>query len=147
MFSGQGRYTFTSVYIPDRCIDIPSPIAHREEGRVQQFTVNGSTYQKWMVVEDPSGGFFIQSVLGPSKVLGIEGDSREDGAKIFFQRPNGSPFQRWRFLPAGQDPYRIVNMESNYCIDLREEARHAGGFLQQRPILDMPHQLWFVNPA
>ena len=52
MFTGPGRYIFRSLYLPDRCIDVPSSIAHRDEGRVQQYTLYGSVYQKWVVVED-----------------------------------------------------------------------------------------------
>jgi hypothetical protein len=140
------------MYLPDRCIDIPSPIAHRDEGRVQQYTLYGSVYQKWMVVEEPTGsagggGYVIQSTLGPSKVLGIDGESRDDGARVHFQRPTGSAFQRWRFVHEGGEAYRIVNEGSGYCIDLREQTRHAGGDLQQRPRLDFPNQFWAIEPA
>jgi hypothetical protein len=148
MFTGPGRYTFRSLYLPDRCIDIPSPIAHRDEGRVQQFTLWGSVYQKWMVVEEPGDGVYvIHSTLGPSKVLGIEGDSRDDFARVHFQRASGSAFQRWRFVSAAEEAYRIVNEGSGCCIDLREQTRYAGGDLQQRPRLDFPHQLWAIEPA
>jgi hypothetical protein len=151
MFTGPGRYTFTSIYIPDRSIDIPSPIAHRDEGRVQQYTSNGAVYQKWIVTEDtkagkPTGLYRIHSLLGPSKVLGIEGDSKEDYARIQFQRPSESLFQRWRFEEE-KGVYRILNEGSGLCIDLREQNRPAGGDLQQRPRMDMPHQFWTIDPA
>lgn len=150
MFTGPGRYTFRSLYLPDRCIDIPSTIAHRDEGRVQQYTLYGSVYQKWVVAEEPAGaggGYAIHSTLGRSKVLGIEGDSREDLARVNFQRSTGTAFQRWRFVHEGGEAYRIVNEGSGYCIDLRDQTRHAGGELQQRPRLEFPHQLWAIEPA
>lgn len=149
MFIGPGKYTISSLHIVGRCLDIASEIAHRDEGRVQQWNCNGAAYQQWMIEEDAdqSGRYIIHALLGRNKVLGIAGDSRDDFARIVFQPPRGSPFQCWRFVHEGGKAYRIFNEGSGLCIDFREEHRAPGGDLQQRPRLDFTNQLWSLNPA
>ncbi len=148
MFTGPGTYTFSSLSRPGRCIDIPSEIAHKEEGRIQLFPCNGAAYQQW-VVEPLAGSadvFVIRALLGRNKVLGIAGGSRDDLARIYFQLPNGSDLQSWRFEQAGADAYRVYNAGSGLCIDLKEEAAGSGGPLQQRPRSEAKNQLWAINP-
>jgi hypothetical protein len=147
MFEGPGRYVFCSLHRPGRCIDLPSEIAHKEEGRVQHFPKNGATYQQWIVEEetDNPGNYAIYSALGRSKMLGVAGNSEADLAKIRFQPPSGSPFQRWRFVAEQRPAYRIVNVATGLCIDLPEEKAAVGGDLQQRPRADVTNQLWDLN--
>ena len=147
MFEGPGRYVFYSLHRPGRCIDIPSQIAHKEEGRVQHFPENGATYQQWIVEEDPvePGTYVIYSALGRSKTLGVDENSDADLAKIRFQPPNGSEFQRWRFVKDQGEAYRIQNVGTGLCIDLPEEKAAAGGDLQQRPRAEVTNQLWEIR--
>ena len=149
MFTGPGKYTISSLHIRGRCLDIASEIAHRDEGRVQQWNCNGAAYQQWVFEEQPQdpGRYVIHTLLGKDKVLGIAGDSRDDFARLIFQRRNGSRFQLWRPVHETGEAYRLFNEGSGLCLDFREEHRAPGGDLQQRPRLDFTNQLWAINPA
>ena len=149
MFTGPGSYNFSSLHRDGLCLDIPSEIAHKDEGRVQMFPRNGAAYQLWVVAEDPDHPqrYAIHASVGRSKTLGIAGNSTDDYARVHFQRPNGTAFQLWRFEEEGDGTsYRIFNEATGLCLDLREEAKGHGGILQQRPRLDVPNQLWVLTP-
>lgn len=148
MFSGPGKYTISSLHIMGRCLDIASEIAHRDEGRVQQWNCNGAAYQQWVIEEEPQeAGCIVHALLGRNKVLGIMGDSRDDFSRVVFQGRRDTAFQRWRFVYEGGEAYRIFNEGSGLCIDFREEHRAPGGDVQQRPKLDVTNQLWSIHPA
>ena len=148
MFTGPGTYILSSLHRQNLCLDIPSQIAHKDEGRVQLFPRNGAAYQNWVVAEDADrpGCFVIHASVGRSKTLGIAGNSAADYARVHFQRPNRTAYQLWRFEHESGEAYRIINDASGLCLDLREEIKGPWAMLQQRPRLDVPNQRWILTP-
>ena len=97
--------------------------------------VNLSTYR---------GSYFINTALGPSMSLDVEGASTTNGANIELWQSNRGYAQRFRFDKYDSTYYYIVNTRSGKVIDAEGGSTSAGTNLIQWTKNGGDNQLWKI---
>lgn len=77
------------------------------------------------------GADYIITSKSSGKVLTVEGNSKEEGAKIIQTTANDSDFQIWTVTDGGDGYYNLVNKVSGKAIDVPNSSKKAGVELKQ----------------
>jgi hypothetical protein len=68
---------------------------------------------------------WVKIALADGKVLSVEDDSQDDGAKVVAVKEGDSKAQNWKIVEDGKF-LKIVNRKSGKVLDVNEDSRDAG---------------------
>ena len=111
-----------------------------------QWTDNGSSSQKWHLVDMGSGYKKIVSASS-GYVLDVQDNSSADGGAIIQWYSNGGNNQQWQFIDAGDGYYKVKNRSSAKILDVYKWSTEDGGTIQQWSDVSGANQDWKFVPV
>ncbi|MGW2541117.1 glycosyl hydrolase family 95 catalytic domain-containing protein [Kitasatospora sp. NPDC001574] len=109
---------------------------------VIQYAWSGSTNQRWRLLPDHDGSFRLSSVRS-GRVLEDPGASGTVGKALHQWSDTNSGNQWWRLVPTGTGGhYRLVNVRSGLCADVRSGSTSSGAAIVQSPAGGGASQEW-----
>ncbi len=111
-----------------------------------QWTDNGSSSQRWYLVDMGSG--YKKIVSASSRyVLDVQDSSSADGTSIIQWYSNGGNNQQWQFIDAGDGYYKVKNRSSTKILDVYKWSTDDGGIIQQWSDVTGSNQDWKFVPV
>jgi hypothetical protein len=151
LFYPNMRYRIGSVLAAGKVLDVKGGPAALEEGvRIQLYRWGGGRNQIWFIESQPDGTYVIRS-SSSSLVLNLHGgpDAKTNGDRIQQSQYNGTPSQKWRIKPVNPrisgSPYKIISVQSNKVLDVKDKATDDGTELQQWDWTGESNQEWLIE--
>lgn len=100
---------------------------------------NGETVHLWQRENVNNQLFYIKTINGKcviravhsNKVVEVRNSSHEVGADIAQWDDNNLDCQRWLIIPVKGNSVKIINVESNLCMDVKGGSKENGTNIQQ----------------
>jgi hypothetical protein len=134
-------------------IDWLSGLALTESGAhpspIQQQPYTGAANQKWVFnrITDPgpvhNGIYYLRGIDNLDNMQ-VAGGSVSSGALITHAAPSGATSQRWKLQTSGSY-WKILNVNSNLCLDLVSASTSAGIQLRQATCSAVTRQEWTLR--
>jgi hypothetical protein len=118
-----------------KCLDVPLPYAIFS--RMQQFTCNSGSNQKWDFVDSPGQGDALVSAHTDT-CLTATWDPLSGAGVTELLGCGGAANQRWVWEPNG----RIRNVGTNRCLDVANASQSNGAFANHFPCHAGANQVW-----
>ncbi|MEO3754996.1 family 43 glycosylhydrolase [Streptomyces sp. B6B3] len=126
--------------------------------RVQEFTWNadgtpdfGTPVANGTVLEPPSGEpevtYHAVANARSGKVIDVQAPNTADRAVIGQYAPNGSAWQKWRFVDAGDGYYALESLNSGKCLDVLDFSTADGAAVIQWPCHGGTNQEFRLDPV
>ncbi len=116
---------------------------------VQQQPYTGAANQKWVFnrITDPgpvnNGVYYLQGINNLDNAE-VAGASTASGALITHAAPSGATSQRWK-LQASGSYWKLLNVNSNLCLDLVSASTAAGIGVRQATCAAATRQEWTLR--
>lgn len=117
---------------------------------VQLYQFNGSTAQKWKVLEGGKGYFIFEPQNAVGKRLDLNANSNTDGAKIDIYSANNTDAQKWKLHPCRDGGYQISCKGTDDKRGLTNGPKNteAGQAVQNYSLSEENiNQCWYFEPA
>lgn len=115
-----GTYRITPIHSGES-LDIAN-CASEEGTNVQQWTWLNNDCQKFNITRVEGVWHRISPVNSPDTALDVDSFSTDNGANVMLWDYWGAPNQQFRFQGAGSGQWRIINRNSEKCLDVEEAA-------------------------
>ncbi|MFD4573364.1 ricin-type beta-trefoil lectin domain protein [Streptomyces sp. NPDC058417] len=116
-----------------RCVEVTGGRTE-ERTPLQLAGCTGAARQTWRFLPDGT-------VRALGRCMDVDGGTDHDGSAIQLVSCNGTDAQRFRLDAAGD----LVNVRTDKCVDVRDQATSAGARLQQWSCSGAPHQKWSTS--
>ena len=125
-----------------------------DRANVHQYTYWGYKHQKWRL-SYVGDGYYIIYALHSGKCLEVADAREENGVNVRQNKHcaegectlKKEDNQKWRFEETSDGYYRIVNKNSEKCLDVRAASADNRANVQQWECQDNPDQQWVVQPV
>jgi hypothetical protein len=110
---------------------------------------HGGANQKWELRPSGVGDSFLLVDSNSGKCLDVYGARTDDGTNVSLYECHGGPNQSWRFEPVRHDgkvlSYRIVDSNSDKCLDIRRASDEPGANVILHTCHDGPNQRFVLE--